>query len=72
MAQKQAADLWLHPLGLLETLIMARQLGCAPQEVIIFGIVPRDISPGLEMTPEVAAVVPKIIEAVLAELKRGA
>jgi hydrogenase maturation protease len=68
LAEKKTADMSLHQLGLLETLQMARQLGCAPQEVVIFGIVPKDISPGLEMTAEVAAVVPKVIDLVLKEL----
>ena len=47
---------------------MARQLGGAPKEVVIFGIVPKDLSPGLEMTPEIAAIVPKVIDLVLKEL----
>jgi hydrogenase maturation protease len=61
-------DLSLHQVGLFETLAMARQLGCAPEEVVIFGIVPMALDPGLELSPEVAAVVPKVVELVLAEL----
>jgi hypothetical protein len=49
---------------------MAKHLGCAPREVVIFGIVPQDFSPGLEMTGEVAAVVPKVIALVREELRR--
>jgi hydrogenase maturation protease len=60
----------IHEVGLLETLLMAKQLGCAPQEVVIVGVIPKDISPGLEMTAEVTAVVPKIIELVRKELGR--
>ena len=58
----------LHQVGLLETLTMARYLGCAPQEVVIYGIEPKKVSWGLELSPEVAAVVIRVIELVLAEL----
>jgi len=68
LAQREEADLSLHQVGLCETLAMARQLGCAPEEVVIFGVVPMALEPGLELSPEVAAVVPKVVELVLAEL----
>jgi hydrogenase maturation protease len=64
-------DLSLHQVGLFETLAMARQLGCAPEEVVIFGVVPMALEPGLELSPEVAAVVPRVIDLVLAELNNG-
>jgi hydrogenase maturation protease len=70
LARKTNVSLSLHDLGLLETLQMAGHLGCAPREVIIFGVVPQDFSPGLEMTDKVAAAVPKVIELVRAELNR--
>ena len=68
LQQRQTADLSLHQIGLFETLIMARQLGCAVGEVVILGIVPKTLESGLELSPEVAAAVPKIIELVLAEI----
>ncbi len=58
----------LHQLGLLESLAIARHLGCAPQEVVVFGIQPGAIRPGLELTPAVAAAVPRAAAAVRAEL----
>ena len=58
----------LHDLGLLETLVLARQAGAAPDEVVIIGVKPYSIEPGLELTPETARLVPKIIELVMAEL----
>jgi hydrogenase maturation protease len=69
LAKKRVADMSLHQLGLLETLQMSQQLGCAPAEVVIFGITPKAMDPGLEMTPEVAALVPRVVALVLAELK---
>ena len=68
LAQREEADLSLHQVGLCETLAMARQLGCAPEEVVIFGIVPATLESGLELSPQVAAVMPKVVELVLAEL----
>ena len=58
----------LHELGLLQTLAVAGQLGCSPQEVVLFGIKPREISYGLELSPEIAALIPRVIELVLAEV----
>ena len=58
----------IHQLGLVESLAMAKHLGCAPREVSIVGIQPGEISPGMELTPEVADAVPKAIQVVLAEL----
>ena len=71
LVRRQASDLSLHQVGLFEALAMARQLGCAPDVVVIFGIVPKDMSPGLELSAEVAAVVPEVIRRVLAEIRPG-
>ncbi|MDI6814749.1 MAG: HyaD/HybD family hydrogenase maturation endopeptidase [Dehalococcoidales bacterium] len=58
----------LHQIGLLEALSAAEQLGCAPQQIVIFGVQPKKLSWGLELSPEVASAVPRVIELVLAEL----
>lgn len=58
----------LHQLGLLETLTIFRCLGHTPPEVLIYGIEPKEIGWGLELSPEVASVVPRVIELVLSEL----
>jgi hydrogenase maturation protease len=68
IARRQTADLSLHQIGLFETLSMARQLGSAVGDVVIFGIVPKTLESGLELSPEVAAAVPKVIDLVLAEI----
>jgi len=60
----------LHELGLGEALTMTRQLGCAPEDVVVFGIQPKDIRCGLELSEEIAASVPKVIELVLAEITK--
>ncbi len=60
----------LHQLGLVESLDMAGQLGCQPDDVVIIAIQPGDLSPGLDLSEEVAAALPAAVRAVLAELPR--
>jgi hydrogenase maturation protease len=57
----------LHQVGLLEVLGMARQIGGEP-EVVIIGVEPKEISWGMELTPEVEARLPRVIDAVFEEL----
>lgn len=60
----------LHELGLGEALTMTRQLGCEPKDVVVFGIKPKDIKCGLELSEEIAASVPRVVELVLAEIAK--
>lgn len=60
----------LHEIGFLETLTIARQLGIAPKEVIIIGVQPHEVSCGLDLSPEMARRVPKIIELIWQELEQ--
>ena len=60
----------LHELGLGEALTMTKQLGCEPKDVVVLGIKPKDIGCGLELSEEVAAAVPRVIELVLAEIAK--
>ena len=60
----------LHELGLGGALKMTKQLGCEPKEVVVFGIKPRDISCGLELSEEITASLPKVVELVLAEIAK--
>jgi hydrogenase maturation protease len=62
------ASMSLHEIGLAESLIMTKQLGCAPEDVVIFGIRPKSTKCGLELSEEIAASIPKAIELVLAEI----
>lgn len=67
----EGGSISLHQLGLVDTLAIARRLNCAPQEVVVYGVQPRTIAPGLDLTPEVAAAIPIVIRAVLGELERA-
>ena len=68
-AARPPAVMSLHEVGMLETLRMARLLDCAPGKVTVFGIVPEEVSPGLELTERVAGAVPKVVDLVIGELK---
>ena len=69
LVPRDGQNMSLHEFGLLETLAVARQLGTAPAEVVIIGVKPKDVTCGLELSPEIAGLVPDIINAVTAELK---
>jgi hydrogenase maturation protease len=58
----------VHNIDFAQALKMAALLKCAPQKVIIFGVQPASIEPGLELTPAIAPLVPKIASLVLDEL----
>ena len=71
LVQTNRASMSLHEIGLAESLMMARQLGCAPQEVVIFGIKTKTTECGLELSEEVRASVPKVIELTLSEINKS-
>jgi hydrogenase maturation protease len=70
LTQPDRLGMSLHELGLGQALKMTKKLGCEPKEVVVFGIKPRDISCGLELSEEIAAAVPKVAELVIAEIKK--
>ena len=58
-----------HEMGLLETLKAAEALGSPPGEVVIFGIQTKEVRWGLDLSDELTAVVPRVIDLVIAELQ---
>jgi hydrogenase maturation protease len=66
---QQHPALSLHQVGFLEALRMTQLLGCAPDRVVIFGVRPKDVGYGLELSQEVSEAVPKVVELVLSELQ---
>ena len=62
------AALSLHQLALVDSLAMATMLGCAPREVIVVGIQPGQIRPGLHLSPEVECAIPNAIDVVRQEV----
>lgn len=72
LAPADRSYLSLHELGLLDALRISRQLDCAPAEVIVLGVQPAVVAPGLELSPALRASIPRILEAVQRELLSGA
>ncbi|HEY4706813.1 MAG TPA: HyaD/HybD family hydrogenase maturation endopeptidase [Thermodesulfobacteriota bacterium] len=58
-----------HQIGLRDLLAIARFQGLNP-ELMIIGVIPKDISPGLELTPAIKRAVPLAAEAIGEELKK--
>lgn len=59
----------LHEMHFIEAVEMVRMLGSNP-EFLVFGIEPKSIELGLELTPEVAAKVPRVAELIKEEIER--
>ncbi|AET66585.1 hydrogenase maturation protease [Desulfosporosinus orientis DSM 765] len=57
-----------HQIGIIEVLTMANVLGKAPQ-TLIFGIQPKCLEWGLEISPEIQALFPKLTELVHKEIE---
>jgi hydrogenase maturation protease len=56
----------LHEIGLIETLDMAKKKGLK-MDTVIFGVEPKVLDWGMELSDEVKSKIPAIIEAVLKE-----
>jgi len=59
----------LHDGDLLSSLALAAALGKCAGEIVIFGIEPASIGPGLELTPDLAARVERYAERILREAR---
>ena len=58
-----------HQHGINDLLANLMLLGRSPKRIVLFGITPMRIELGLELSPEVAAVIPELGARVLAELQ---
>jgi hydrogenase maturation protease len=68
LAPGDAPDTSLHDIGLLETLLVARRLDISPREVVVLGVRPFVIDTGLELSPQLGALLPRILALVRAEI----
>ncbi len=59
----------LHQLGVLEALALAEKMGKLPPTVII-GIEPKEMTYGLELSPEIQRRIGKMINLILDEVRR--
>ncbi len=69
LVQPERVGISLHELGLGQALTMTKQLGCAPGNVVVFGIKPKDTTCGLDLSAEIASRVPDVIRLVLEEIR---
>ncbi|MCO5387081.1 HyaD/HybD family hydrogenase maturation endopeptidase [Desulfosporosinus sp.] len=56
-----------HQIGIVEVITMANVLGHAPQ-TLIFGIQPKSLEWGLEISPEIEALFPRLSELIIKEI----
>jgi hydrogenase maturation protease len=68
LQEESEHPLSIHQVGILDVLDMVKQLGGNP-DVVIIGVEPKEITWGMELSPEVNAKFPKLIEAVLKEIE---
>jgi hydrogenase maturation protease len=61
----------VHAAGLREALLLAQALDCLPDEVIIFGVQPANLDWENGLSPQVEAVLPHLVEAVLTEVMQS-
>lgn len=61
----------VHQIGILEVVHLSELIGQTPETTII-GVEPKSLDMGMELSPEVQAKLPRIIELVLDEVKRPA
>jgi len=59
----------LHEADLLRIIDMSRQLGEAPEEIVIFGIQPERIEPALDLSPVLKSRIDEYLTVLLNELK---
>ncbi len=67
LASGMAGHLSPHQVGLGDLLGAARLMGSLPGRICLVAIQPADIEPGLDLTPEVAAAFPRVLDMVRAE-----
>jgi hydrogenase maturation protease len=57
-----------HEIDFLDALHMSEVMKSKPEEIVVIGIEPKDMSNGLELSPEIEERIPRIIEIVMKEL----
>ncbi len=67
---EEGAKFSSHDVGLLEVVKLARALDRSSAGVVIIGIQPKEITWGIDLSPEVQAAVPRAVEMILKEINR--
>jgi hydrogenase maturation protease len=61
-------DVMMHDFSFAEALTTAAAAYDLPEDILLLGVVPASLEPGLELSPTVEGCLPRIVDAVLAEL----
>ncbi len=61
----------MHQIGLIESLQMIAITGKAPDDITIFGVEPKAIDWGEELSEELKSVIPKVIKLLLNEIEES-
>ena len=57
-----------HEIDFIDALHMSEIVNSKPEEIVVIGIEPKDMSSGLELSPEIEERIPEIIKLVMKEL----
>ena len=68
---KQKAIMSFHDIDFLDALYMSETMNQKPGEVVVIGIEPKDMSEGLELSPEIEERIPEIIKLVMKEVNHS-
>ena len=60
-----------HEIDLLDAIHMSIVMDEKPEEIVVIGIEPKDMSDGTELSPEIEERIPRIIEVVMKELNQN-
>lgn len=66
-----AASASSHSAGLAEAIELAKVLDALPEELVVFGVEPGELSMGEGLTPEVEAALPALITLIIEETARS-
>ncbi len=59
----------IHEFGVKDLVVLLGQQGSAPASVVVVGVQPANVAPGLELSSEVEAALPTLVEAALGVLE---
>ena len=69
-SRKVLAHQSLHEADLMRIIAMARQLGQAPEQIVIFGIQPEQVQPGEELSRMLVERIDEYVSLILRELEK--
>ena len=68
---EEAPKTSVHQIGLIDSLKMAALVGSAPGEIVIYGVQPKIIDWGEDLSPEVQKVLPKLTDLIIEEIEKS-